>query len=251
MRSNFFILLLQAISCFLTNTFSGFGQMNKSDSAFYQSAVSHAINIYQESTGDQNPIYNGSLYYGYPFRFKQGNALFLPDTILVKGTVVYDNILYKDIPLEYDNLQDLVITKDSLYWIQLNGKKITAFSISGHSFVRLEKNASNKDLVTTGFYEILHEGALTVFKKEIKMIHEEPSIVEGLERSVFTSPYYYIKKEGVIYPVKDQDDIGNILQNKKKEIRQFLRKNKLKFRKDKDNTLLEAVIYYEQTTKQI
>lgn len=225
-------------------------QMDKNDSSFYRSAVLNAIKTYHESSGDQNALFNGSLYYGYPFQFKQGNALFFADTVLKKGSLVYDNILYNEVLLEYDNLQDLVIVMDSLYWIQLNSKKITEFYLSGHHFVRLEKNSVNKDIVTTGFYDVLHEGPIMVLKKDIKEIHEEPSVVEGLERSVFKSSYYYIKKAAIIYQVKSQDELLDILTDKKKEIRQFLRSNKLKFRKDKDNTLLQAVIYYEQITKQ-
>jgi len=79
----------------------------------------------------------------------------------------------------------------------------------------------------------------------------EASIVEGVERTVLVSSHYYIKKDGIMYPVWKESDITDILQDKKKEIKQFIKKNKLKFRKDKDNVLVQIAAYYEQITKQI
>ena len=246
----FMVLASIAISCTITPTVTN-AQLNKTDSAFYQSAILNAINIYHASAGDQTALYNGSLYYGYPFRFKQGTPYFVADTVWIKGSVTYDGILYKDVTIEYDNLQDFVIVQDSLYWVQLNGKKVSEFTLLNRHFVRLEKNNVNKDIVTTGFYEVLYNGNVSIFRKDIKQIHEEASIVEGVERAVIVSSHYYIKKGDMIYPVSKESEITDILPDKKKEIRQFLKKNKLKFRKDKDNTLLQVAAFYEQLTKQI
>jgi len=251
MENNCFVSWLITVFLSLPAFNSSIAQMTQNDSAFYRSAISNAIDQYHSSSGDQNALFNGSLYYGYPFRFKQGNALFFPDTLLLRGSVVYDGIRYNDIALEYDNMQDLVITQDSLYWVQLNSKKINEFELAGHQFIRLEKNDLNHQIPVTGFYEILYNARTSVLKKEIKSIHEEPSIVEGLERSVVTSTVYFIKKNGIIYTVKGEDDILNILQDKSKDLRQFMKNNKLKFRKDKENVILQSVMYYEQLTKQI
>jgi hypothetical protein len=239
----FFCIILAY--CCVTPSENTFAQLSKADSSFYQSAISSAVYQYQVSEGDQSGLYNGAFYVEYPFHFKQGTPFFISSQ-LDTGSVLYDDILYKNILLQYDNLKDVVIANDNGYLIQLNNQKITEFTLTGHRFVRREKKDTSNSVVTTGFYEVLYNGNIIILKKTIKNIREDLSNGHDIERTIASSDYYFIQAKSAIYPIKNIKDLALILSDKKKEIQQWIKKNKPDFRMQKENVLLQIVAYYEQ-----
>jgi hypothetical protein len=218
------------------------------DSSLYQSAFAHTVDVYYRQLGDQSPLYNGRLYSGYGFAFKEGIPYFLSAEFR-RESVVYDGIRFDNIPLLYDDLSEAVISKDQGYWLQLVNAKISSFNIAGHHFVRLVVDSLNRDLSGTGYYEVLYQGHSTVFKKTIKKIKEELSSTEGVQRLILVNYRYYIRMGKAYFPVRSKKEIRDIFSDHRKEIQQFMRKNKLKFRKDKDRTLIQLTAYYDQLTK--
>ena len=87
------------------------------DSSLYQSAFAHTVDVYYRQLGDQSPLYNGRLYSGYGFAFKEGIPYFLSAEFR-RESVVYDGIRFDNIPLLYDDLSEAVISKDQGYWLQ-------------------------------------------------------------------------------------------------------------------------------------
>ncbi len=224
-------------------------QMSGADSNFYQSALSRAINLYYESAADQSGLYNGALYPGYPFPFKEGDPFFNSNQFDT-GSVVYDGLLYNRVQLRYDNLKDVVIINDNGYWIQLNDKKVNEFTIPGHHFISLGKKEVNIEGIDRWFYELLYPGDhILVLKKIMKTIEEDLSNGHDIERIIHTSNYYYIKKDSVLYPIEKKKDLNVVFPDKKKEIQQLFKKNKIKFRRDKENALLKVAAYFEPIRK--
>jgi glutamate 5-kinase len=126
----------------------------------------------------------------------------------------------------------------------LNSKKISEFTLPGHHFIRLGKNdMNNSRIINTGFYEILYNGYNSVLKRVIKTIEDDLSSGEVVERVIHQSDYYYFKKDNAIYPAENKKDITAIFSDRKKEVQQFIRKNKLNLRKDKENVLLRIASY--------
>jgi hypothetical protein len=225
-------------------------QQNQTDSAFYQSAVSNTIHLFHQLSSDQSGLYNGSEYPGYDFQFKKGSPFFLTDRF-TRADILYDGILYKDVSILYDDLKDILVLEDSLYPIQLHSRRVAEFNISGHHFMRPEKNDLNNSISDQQFYELLFDGKISIFKKQVKTIVQDISANEGVEKSIVESDNYYIKRHGVFNLIRDQNDLIRVLNDREKEIRDFLKKNKLKFRKNKENTLLQVAGYYEQITGDI
>jgi hypothetical protein len=48
------------------------------------------------------------------------------------------------------------------------------------------------------------------------------------------------------YAIKNQKDMLHLLGEKKKEIQKYLKKNKVKFKKDPENTLIKIAEQYNQ-----
>jgi hypothetical protein len=224
-------------------------QTAKEDSLLYQTAITNTISFYKNQLGDQSSLFNGSRYSTNGFIFRTGSPYFLTDSFS-RGSVMYDGILFDSLSLLYEDLRELLISKNDNYLLQLVNQRISSFTISDHSFIRLTADSSNSGIPKTGFYEVLYNGRSQVLKKTYKTIIEEPSAYENtVIRHIDVGYNYYIKIGNVYKRVKSDGELIDLLMGHQKEIQKFIKKNKLKFRKDKDNVLTRVAGYYDQISK--
>jgi hypothetical protein len=242
-KANFFLGLF----FFLVMPSSLQAQLSAEDSVFYWQAVKNLVEIYKHAAGDQTRLYNGSQYNGYYFSFTNGHAFFKYDKP-GNGSVLYDGVLYENTALQFDEVQDVLIA-DSTRRIQLINDRVERFSLFDNNFVRLVKDTSSAaSPIKTGFYNILYEGKHSLLKKEEKFIREEISTGELL-RYIETHTFYYLKKDNVYLPLRSRKAILSIFADKKKELRQYTRKNKLSYKRGRDEMLAKLTAYYDQLTR--
>jgi len=232
---------------FLFPAISLVAQSSADDSVLYQKAINNLVSLYHQSEGDQTGLYNGSQYGGFPFTFKEGHPFFYdgkPGT----GSIVYEDVLYENVLLQYDEIQEAVVMEDSSRRIQLLNERIRQFSVFNNAFIRIVKDSLSNALVKTGYYNLLYEGRNRLLKKEIKTVREDIT-TEKVIYYVDLHEYYYIKKDNTYYAVNSKRNVLKIFGDRKKEVQQYIRKNKLSYRKDRDNMLIKVTAYYDQLIK--
>jgi peptide subunit release factor RF-3 len=151
--------------------------------------------------------------------------------------------------LLYDEAADLVVLQDSSHKIELISEKLDGFGIGDSKFQYLEKkDANSTDLLRTGFYQLLVEGSVSLYKKESKKITEK---IVGNELSyiIETSTYYYLLKQNRYTEIQSKKTIFRLLKDKEKELKKFAKTQHLNYRKDKDNMLSNVVENYNLLTK--
>jgi hypothetical protein len=223
-------------------------QSTSQDSILYENAYTNALSAYNKQIGDQSPLYNGSIYNRYSFFVKTGSPYFLSENF-GKGWVIYDNILFSNLSMLYEDLRKCVVYKRDSEEIQLINERISSFSIQGHHFIRLLPDSSQKNIGISDFYEILYDGPSEVLKNSIKTIQEIPTVDEGLTRYVREKDNYYIKVGPGFEPVRSKKDLLNIFQAHKKEIENFLKREKLKYGENTENVLIRTMGYYDQIVR--
>lgn len=216
-------------------------QFSTSDTSL---ALDNAIRQYHTYLDPEPALYRGSQYVIYAFQIKEGHPYFDTDQMQT-GSVLYNGILYKDIPLIYDLAMGLLVTNDyyKIYRIALINEEIDSFTIQNHIFIRF-RDSLDPSAPRPGFYELLHNGRTVILKKEKKTVREEVStsvITKYIEYSVS----YYVKKDSIWYLVNTKKGLLNAFRDKGPQLKKFLRSNGLKFRQDKDNTLIKAVTWYD------
>ncbi|QEC66111.1 hypothetical protein FRZ67_01875 [Panacibacter ginsenosidivorans] len=219
-------------------------QYNTTDSLSYLKAKQQAIAFYHTYVKDESGLYNGSQYVVYAQTIQEGIPFFeTPEPS--KGNVVYTGVLYENVPLLYDILKGQLITliPSSNYLICLNADKVSNFEILNHKFTRLIKDSGDKT-IKTGFYEVLHDGQTTVYKKQTKTVGEDLSQAK-LRNFIVESNTFYIKKTNTFYTVSNKKSLLTILKDRKKEVQEFIKKNKLDIRNDKDNALPKIAAFYD------
>lgn len=219
-----------------------------SDSSFYQEALDNTMALYHQSFGNQSALYNGSMYGEYLFRFIAGHPFF-NSPAPAAGSVIYDGIRYDSIYMRYDEIRDMLVINSQGERIQLFGEKVEYFRLFDSDFIRLVKDSLTNSLVSTGFYNLLYKGKIYLLKKQIKTIREVISTGMELQHFADAKDYYYIKKDDGIYPIRNKKELFRFFGGRKKEMQQFIRANNLNFRKDRQNMLTKATVYYDSLIK--
>jgi len=239
-------LLVSFILLFSSNNI--FAQDTASDSSFYQKALVNSMAVYHQSFGNQSALYNGSKYGEYLFRFQEGHPFF-NSTQPVAGSVMYDGILYDSVTMRYDEITDVLVINNLADRIQLLNEKVESFNLFNSDFIRLVKDSLTNSLVSTGFYNLLYKGKVCLLKKQIKTIREVITTNAELLRFVDEKDHYYIKKDDRIYSINSRKNLFKLFGDQKKEVQQFIKANKLSFRKDRQNMLTKATAYYDSLKK--
>lgn len=193
-------------------------------------------------------LYKGPEYYNYAPTIANGHPFFLTGDFQT-GKVVYENVLYENVPLLYDIVQDELILEhyDGFYKIQLSKSDVSAFSLNGHSFIHLNTGKLGST-TAPGFYELLYQGNASLFARRIKSIRERTVQVQVV-RDTKTSDQYYIQKDAELVPVKNLKSALKIMDGHADAIKQHLKSRGLNYQRDPQQTLIEAVKYYDQISR--
>jgi hypothetical protein len=249
MNSGGFLFIFRVSSILLICPFSNISAQNKvSENFFYQQALTNARSVYHTSFGDQSALFSGKEFGDYLFGFETGQPFF-NSAQPVMGSVIYDGISYDSILMRYDEIKDAVVINHFTDKIQLANEKIQGFNLHNSTFIPLIKDSVNSSLVSSGFYNLLYKGKVTLVKKEIKFLIEKTTMTAELLRIIEQKDYYYIKKEDKFYPIKSKKNLLEIFADNKKEVQKFISANGFNFRKDPQNMLTKTTAYYDSLKK--
>ena len=232
------------VICFAAFLQPGMAQNNISAPAALPTIV-NAGNVYNPFIEKQSRLYNGIEHLGYSFKIK-GHAYFLQKE-LQTGTLVYDELEFVNVPMLYDLLKDQVVIQhfNGFTKIGLVQQKVTAFTLNGHHFIRLDSLIS--PVLITGYYDELYTGRLRLLVKRGKYVEE--TIKDEIEREFIQKDLFFIQKDGAYYAIKNYKELLALLKDRSKEVKQYLRKNRIKFRKEPEHAIVKATAYYDSLNK--
>lgn len=225
------------------------GQSVKADSVFIQSAKNQAIRLYERAIYRQEHVYEGNEYIPHDHRIKIHP--FYPVDTLQRGTIAYNGTDYHNVPMLYDIVRDELSIQppEGGYRIRLHTNKVSAFSMGPYRFVKILGDSALG--VRTGFYQLLHNGAVKVLVQRVKTIHED--ISSGTYKADYIpQDRFFILKDGVYHSVKTKGSVLNVFADKSKELKKFIRANQLKFKDlQREETISRVTQQYEELTHQL
>jgi hypothetical protein len=204
-----------------------------------------AISVYYQSLQQQSGLYNGSEYVPYVDMLKEGHPYF--DTSkMVNGSVYYDGMSYTNVPMLYDIVRDelIILHFNKVFFLQLIKSKTESFEILEHSFVHLGRDSTKKEGVRDGFYDLLYNGKIKLYAKREKVIQETiPNMT--IERKIYSKNRYFIFKKDHYTEVYGKKSLLNFFDDKKTMLKQSLKKQKIKFRKQRERAITAIVEQYD------
>ncbi|MDJ1499809.1 hypothetical protein [Xanthocytophaga agilis] len=207
-------------------------------------AIASAVELYRISTEESQHLYNGPEYFIYDSRSKEHQ--FFESDEMEAGSVHYDGQFYPNVLIMYDIVKDEVAIEHLNRYdqIQLQKEKVSYFTVLNHHFIRLEKDNTG---LRTGFYDLLYNKRLKVLARRIK---ERDEVIEQMKIVVEfpAKNFFYVYKDGVYHSVSRKSSVLQLFEDQKKALRKYIRENKLRFKKDRENTIVQVTAYYDQLT---
>ncbi len=247
-------ICLSFLICFFTMFYSiaSLAQPTPADSSSQQNAFNNAVSLFYSTIGNQSPLFNGPEYYYYDPLIK-GNAYFLDVNAFTPGTIYYDGASYSGAPMLYDTYSDkvVVLLYNHFSKFSLVNSKVKSFDYLEHHFVNINQDtlAITSEL-KSGYYDQLYGGKTEVLVKRYKDIQTtNGSATNGSESYFNTKKEYYVRKNHAYYSVGGEGSMLDILKDHKKELQQYIKANKIKFRREPEEAMVKIASYYDQLTK--
>jgi hypothetical protein len=234
---NYLLLLLLIFSRL------SFSQSSK-DTLFLVDAKKNAINNYQRVIQGQAKLYNGSEYVK-PEQTGDSHPFYVSDDWSF-GFVNYDGERFENVPLLYDITSDKLVTENyyNASEMELVYDKLTGFSLVNHIFEKITNQAVNNSLPQSGFYEVLYNGTTKTIARHQKK-PQETIVSNQIEIDFEEKDHYFILKNGSYYPVKSKGSVLKLLADEKTALKQFLNKNSINFKLDREKALVRLAEHYD------
>lgn len=192
-------------------------------------------------------LYRGSEYVNYDLHI-QGHQFFRTDEWQT-GTVHAFGQTYPGVRLSYDiNLDVLVLEHSQLaYALQLPSQKVAWFDLLDHHFIRLQADSTTGSEIITGFYDLRYPGKTTFLVKRRKIFEKSIEDME-VKKWFELAERYFIFKNGTYHRVKRKGSFLKLFPDRKKELKKFIRKNKLHFGQHTEEAILQTAKHYDELT---
>lgn len=228
------LLLLNSINCF--------SQISNVQDTSINNQFEEAILNTQQHQGLSSPLYNGIEHIGYAKTITGIPYYFSEDWLT--GSVFFENVLYQQVPIKYDLVTDqLIVERPDGFGINLFAPRVGWFMINDARFIYVDTKQF-KGSLTPGFYQQMQDGKAVLLYKRSKKINEK--ITNKLEQQYVDVVRFYLILNGNVHEVKSLSSVLTVLNDRRKELKEFLKTNKLKYRKNPQTVLNKMVAYYNQ-----
>jgi hypothetical protein len=197
----------------------------------------------QEQTSDRHFLLNGRIWHNkYSKVF--GDQFFISDKTMT-GSVIFNDQWFTGLSLKYDIANDeLILINQTHPVIILNKEMIDSFSLAFNGKVYNFINAgSNPDNILNGYVNILYKGRSALYMKCHKKI--QVLAVDGRYDLFVDDNKTYLDSRNRIVRVDSKRKLLSLLADRKKEIRSYIRENKLKVKGNDPESFIPVVEYYD------
>ncbi|MDL2277680.1 hypothetical protein LJC57_03715 [Parabacteroides sp. OttesenSCG-928-G07] len=205
------------------------------------------IQHYFTAVAEYSALYNGKMETPYDMRMK--NHPYFLTTDYVKGDIVYNGAYYTDVSLRYDQYRDQLVarTPDQSYNVVLESPKVSEANLNGYPIVSTQE-LSWQNMPSGNYYIFLYTGEYTVFYKPTLLVVSSTSN-RLVEQSFKITNRYYVTIDGVCHPVKNKSGFLKLFPDKRKELNQFAKQERLDFKNNAGQAFIALVKQYELLSK--
>jgi len=208
---------------------------NRDDYQIYVNNAQRSATIYRGvlPVAYDNKLPNdGSTYYAFSDRF-------------LKGSVLFRGKWYKDLFLNFDaNMDELCIADlDHGLFVVVNKHFVEQFSTENYTFVHYKQEAPS--LLGDGYYQVLYEGNLKLYKKIKKQYYQLTSYGLEIKKGYTLLEHFFVWKDDRWHRIGTIGDLKKLFADQKRTIDTVVKTKGLHFRTHKELTLTELLTHLD------
>jgi hypothetical protein len=210
-------------------------------------ATTNYSTVIQQNPSDTLFLLNGRIWHNQ-FSKVQGDQYFLSGDFL-KGSLSFNGRQFNSLNLKYDIFNDELILKiENQPIIFLNKEMSDSFNLIflGRTY-HIFNAGTDTSSILRGYVNMLYDGPSALYVKYSKKIL--PLAVDGQYDIFYQEHHIYLKKGPEIIPVSGKRELLNLLEDKKKEVREYIKSRKLKVRQKDPGTFIPLLEYYDSISK--
>lgn len=208
------------------------------------SSMVSASAAYLKLMGENASLFNGAEYVsprqqvdGFPF-YGQENQY--------KGAIYFSGVWYFDLPIHLDLVNDkmLMWSYDGSRLLVLNAEKIEKVKLGERQFVNASLYSSFISSNKTGFYQLVYDGKIKVMAKMQKVIVQKSASDRAFAFYKQFTKYFIVVNEKWS-EVGSKNAVLNLLADKRDDLKAYITKEKLNYKKSTEIFLEKIVRFYE------
>jgi hypothetical protein len=193
---------------------------------------------YRMEAGDQAEMFVGKLEIGYSSTVYMNSPYLFSDDFVV-GDVMYNGLLYQDVPIRYDGyLKQLVVNTPVRHLnICVSMHLVDKFTLDGIDYERRDGD----------FVALLFDSSHMELIEQVSVIVNEEFISSvSLKYRFDKIVKYFVLSEGRKYEVSKLRSVQKIYPNIKKELKRFSKQNRLDFKEHRKSSLASLMKYADE-----
>lgn len=199
----------------------------------------------QDTLRKNQELYNGKVWTNTHRRINGDPHLFA--NYFLPGTVSSNGKVYNNLTIRYDIFSDeITIPVNREEILQLNKEMIDSFTIGFENkvfkFIQIRDTLNHVDGFQ-GYISVLYQQKSALFIKYIKLI--TPEITDKSDGDFLQTKRVFLIKDGIISLIGSINDLYKVLNTDKTQVKEFLKKNKLKISKDKPESYIPLIRYID------
>jgi hypothetical protein len=197
----------------------------------------------QDTLQAKQILYTGKVWRKYFNRIEGDQFLFSSD--LLPGVVTISGKSFGNINIRYDIYNDEILTPvNNWAFLQINKEKVDSFNFFFHNKVFHFANIRQDSLEgIKGYVNVLYKGETSLYVKYKKEI--DHFAVENKFDKFYETHIIYLVKDNIAYPITGKRDLLRISGEYQVQIKNFIKKSKLKISKKKPESFIPVVAFYE------
>lgn len=199
---------------------------------------------YQQRAGNHALLYNGEEELKYTRKYL--NQPYYRQTECAPGDLYAFGRIYKQIDMRIDLYKNQLIVRspDQRFHIVIPGSGVDSVKLHGHTFIYSPAGTETGEL-PPGYYFLLHKGTRCILlgRGWMEPLRQETNNIIRI-RFKPTERYYFF--DGQAWKtISGKSALLSRMQGRQKEMKAFIKKNQLDFRKNKEEALTATARYYE------
>jgi hypothetical protein len=205
--------------------------------------------IFRQEIKDKQSLLNGRIWRNQYIKVS-GNQFFLSSNFIT-GSLTFNGRRFNNLDLLYDIADDELILKgESFPTIILNKEMVDSFSLffQNHNYNII--NAGNdSSSILKGYLNVLYDGPSALYVKYYKKI--QPLAVDGRFDLFYTEHRIFLRIGEEIYQLGGKKRLLYLLSDRKREIRDYIRRSRIKLRTKNPESLIPLLKFYDDLKQQI